>query len=75
MCTLTAYYVITGTSEEEHLKNLSEVLLRLENTGLHLKKDKCSFMLPEVHYLGHKISAKGSDPSGENQSNQERPNT
>ena len=75
ICVYIDDILITGTSEEEHLKNLSEVLLRLENTGLHLKKDKCSFMLPEVHYLGHKISAKGSDPSGENQSNQERPNT
>ena len=40
--------LVTDTSEEKHLKNLSEVLLRLENTGLHLKKDKHSFMLPEV---------------------------
>ena len=63
VCVYIDDILITGTSEEEHLKNLSEVLLRLENAGIHLKKDKCSFMLPEVQYLGHKISAKGLEPS------------
>lgn len=63
VCVYIDDILITGTPEEEHLKNLSEVLLRLENAGIHLKKDKCSFMLPEVQYLGHKISAKGLEPS------------
>ena len=57
--------LITGTSEEEHWKNPSGVLLlRLENAGIHLKKGKCNFMLSEVQYLGHKISAKGLELSG-----------
>ena len=58
VCVYIDDILVTGTSDEDHLKNLSEVLSRLENAGLHLKKDKCSFMLPEVQYLGHKISAK-----------------
>ena len=65
VCVYIDDILVTGTSEEEHLKNLSEVLSRLENAGLHLKKDKCSFMLPEVQYLGHKISARGLEPSDE----------
>ena len=49
--------LVTGTSEEEHLKNLSEVLSRLENAALHLKI--ASLMLSEVQCLGHKIYARG----------------
>ena len=54
-----------GTSDEEHLKSLSEVFSRLENACLRLKKEKCSFMLPEVQYLGHKILARRLEPSAE----------
>lgn len=53
--------MITGTTEDEHLKNLEEVLQRLENAGLRLKQAKCAFMLPTVEYL--KISAAGLQPS------------
>ena len=35
----------------------------MESAGLHLKKEKCSFCLPEVDYLGHTIGAKGLKPS------------
>ena len=31
--------------------------------GIHLKQNKCKFMLPEVEYLGHIISAAGLKPS------------
>ena len=65
VCVYIDDILVTGTSEEEHLKNLDEVFQRLENAGLYLKKDKCNFMLPEVQYLGHKISAKGLEPTNE----------
>ena len=51
--------LITGTNDQEHMKNLSEVLTRLEQQGIKLKKDKCKFMAPSVKNLGHKIDAKG----------------
>ena len=62
MCVYIDDILVTGTSEEEHLKNSSEVLQRLENAGLCLKKDKCSFMLPDIckglrAYTDEKISA------------------
>ena len=57
--------LITGTSDEEHLTNLDKVLNRLEEAGLRLKCNKCTFMLPSVEYLGHKISAEGLQPTGE----------
>ena len=48
--------LVTGKTESEHIKNLEEVLIRLEKAGLRLKKQKCSFMLPSVDYLGHSIT-------------------
>ena len=56
--------VCTGKTAAEHIKNLGEVLRRLENAGLRLKRHKCAFMLPSVEYLGHKISA-GLQPTEE----------
>ena len=46
--------LITGNLDKEHLlKNLSEVLRRLQNHGVRLKLDKCCFMEDSVEYLGH----------------------
>jgi len=55
--------LITGTSDEEHLKNLSEVLKQMQQTGLHLKRDKCEFMSSSVVYLGHRIDTQGLHPT------------
>ena len=55
--------LISGKSPQEHLVNLEEVLKRLEDAGLRLKKEKCSFLMPEVEYLGHKISREGLQPT------------
>ena len=56
--------LITGKSDEEHLRNLEEVLSRLEKAGIRLKRSKCAFMLQSVEYLGHSISEKGLQPTG-----------
>ena len=57
--------LVTGKTNKEHLKNLDEVLSRLEWSGLRLKRSKCAFMLPSIEYLGHKISAEGLQPTQE----------
>ena len=49
------YVLVTGESEQKHLKNVDEVLKRLEAAGLRLKAEKCKFMKAEVEYLGHRI--------------------
>ena len=51
--------LVTGVDEEAHLRNLEEVLSRLQEAGLRLRKEKCSFQSKEVVYLGHKIDAEG----------------
>ena len=44
--------LLTGTTVEEHLQLQEEVLRRLEEVGLRLKKSKCAFMLSSMEYLG-----------------------
>jgi hypothetical protein len=53
--------LITGSTEEEHLANLAQVLTRLGNAGMRLKREKCAFMLDSVSYLGHVISLRTGD--------------
>lgn len=54
--------LVSGEDEADHLKNLAEVLSRLEEAGLLLKRSKCAFMQKEVEYLGHRVDAKGLHP-------------
>ena len=51
--------LITGVDDQEHFRNLEEVLKRLESNGIKAKKAKCSFMSKSVYYLGHKIDSQG----------------
>jgi hypothetical protein len=63
VCVYIDDILITGSNHAEHLSTLQEVLSRLENHGVHLKKAKCSFLKPAVEYLGHQISAQGIQPT------------
>ena len=52
--------LVTGTTEEEHLQNLdTQVLRRLKENGMWLKKDKCHIWQSSVNYLGHYVDAQG----------------
>ena len=59
VCVYLDDILITGKTESDHLKNLEAVLARLEEADMRLKQKKCGFMLPNVEYLGHNISATG----------------
>ncbi|XP_030580469.1 uncharacterized protein K02A2.6-like [Archocentrus centrarchus] len=54
--------LMSGVNEADHLKNLDEVLVRLKEAGLRLKRSKCVFMQNDVEYLGHKVDAQGLHP-------------
>ena len=50
---------------EQHLKDLDEVLSRLQQSGVNLKLSKCSFGQQQVRYLGLQLSGDGhsTDPN------------
>ena len=54
--------LVTGKTEDDHLSALEEVLKRLSQAGLKLRKDKCVVAVPSVVYLVHKIDAQGLHP-------------
>ena len=54
--------LITGSSEDAHLKPLDEVLKKLDDADLRVKQAKCEFLKPSVSYLGHRIDANGLHP-------------
>ena len=59
----TAVYIddiiVGGRTKEEHVKLLQEVFGRLRQANVHVKKEKCRFLRPEVTYIGHRIDKEG----------------
>ena len=56
--------LVSSSSFERHLEDLSMCLDRLIQHGLTLNPSKCSFGKPEVHFLGHILTSQGlmTDP-------------
>ena len=54
--------VIFSNNELEHLQHLETVFKRLQDAGLKLKESKCDFFRPQIHYLGHMLSADSIQP-------------
>ena len=55
--------LIAGQTDEEYWRNVRAVLQRLQNNGIHITKEKCSFIQESVTYLGCCVSAKGLSPT------------
>lgn len=53
---------VTGQTDDEHLKNLNQILTICEEQGLSIKKNKCQFLKEEVEFLGFKLSKAGLQP-------------
>jgi len=51
--------LVYSQTPEEHLVHLRAVLERLRAHQLSAKLSKCDFNKPEVHFLGHVVSAEG----------------
>ena len=65
---VTVYFddiLVAGSSVSEHLSVLEQVLSRLLESGLRLKKEKCHFLVKSVTYLGYQIDATGIHPTSE----------
>ncbi|MBM3938427.1 MAG: DDE-type integrase/transposase/recombinase [Sphingomonadales bacterium] len=54
--------LVASVDGEEHVRDLEEVLKRLEAHGLVLNGEKCVLGQEEVTYLGHRVSASGISP-------------
>jgi len=54
---------VMGRDYRENLDNLSEVLYRLESSGLKLKPSKCDLLRKEITFLGHCVSSEGVRPN------------
>ena len=63
VCVYIDDILVTGATEEEHIKTLDEVLQRLETAGVRLKQSKCVFMKSEVEFLGHRVTQHGVQPT------------
>lgn len=51
--------VVYSETFEDHLRHLKEVFLRLRNARLTVNPDKITFAVPEISFLGHKVSYQG----------------
>ena len=56
--------IVFGSSFQQHLERLEEVLKRFRHAGLKLKPSKCELLKPRVAYLGHVVGPDGvqTDP-------------
>uniref|UniRef100_A0A3Q7EW80 Reverse transcriptase domain-containing protein n=1 Tax=Solanum lycopersicum TaxID=4081 RepID=A0A3Q7EW80_SOLLC len=48
--------VVYRNNMEDHVEHLCKVLKVLRDNKLYVKREKCSFAQPTVHFLGHTIS-------------------
>ena len=54
--------LVASPSTEEHLSHLKQVFQRLDEHGLIVNLAKCQFGLPDIDFLGHRISSRGAVP-------------
>ncbi|XP_043224264.1 uncharacterized protein K02A2.6-like [Amphibalanus amphitrite] len=57
--------LVASSSVEEHRRDLSQVMERLEKYNIHLNGAKCEMFKTELDYLGHRITADGIHPTEE----------
>ena len=55
--------IVHGQTSEEHDKLLEEAMERIQNRGLTLNQEKCKFLMSELEFMGHLLSARGIEPS------------
>lgn len=58
--------LIAASSQQVHEDSLAEVSKRLNESDIVFNKEKCTFSVPKVSYLGRVVSRAGIKPSEEN---------
>ncbi len=53
---------IPSPSIEQHQQDMEEVFRRLQAAGFVINLEKCTFAVPEVYFLCHRVSASGFAP-------------
>jgi hypothetical protein len=56
------YVIIASPSMEQHQQDVEEVFRRLQAASLVINFEKCTFAVPEVDFLDHRVSASGFTP-------------
>lgn len=54
--------LIASSDIEQHQRDLRAVVSRLQQYGLTINIDKCTFAVEKVIFLGYKVSANGTQP-------------
>ncbi len=54
--------IIASPSMEQRQRDVEEVFRRLQGAGFVINFKKCTFAVPEVDFLGHRVSASGFAP-------------
>ena len=54
--------LFANESEAQHLEHLRLLFEQLEENGLVVKAEKCLFGVPEIDFLGHRVSRDGILP-------------
>ena len=57
--------LVSGLDDDEHFRNLREVLECLHRAGLRVKREKCSFYQPSVVYMEYLVDEEGHRPISE----------
>ena len=54
--------LVASANAEEHEEHLQAVFQRLSEHGIIINPDKCEFCVPQLNFLGHKITGQGIQP-------------
>ena len=54
--------IVTKGTKEKHFEAVKQVLKRLGNANVRLKREKCKFAEEEIEWLGYKLSQTGIKP-------------
>jgi hypothetical protein len=57
--------LVYSRSSEEHEQHLRKLFLQLQAYGILINPGKCVFRVPELTFLGYRISSEGSRPLDE----------